>query len=480
MSEVEVQKCVRGQLNRLSSSSLELITETMTSYFEQYPKAYVTDSIVSSTLQTVKKLGDTPDQILTISSLISTLCGTVSIGVCGSLLQALYSEELTISNSILVCGFYEFGIIDSTLIFDTVLKAIDEKKFDIVITIIQTVGSILRSEEPKALKETILKANAALTGHPLDSKEKFVLEILNDLKNNKITPKNVDLVDRLKRLVNAIWKKNGVAKGFTLRVTLLEILDKKNKWWEAGSANSEVTFSTLSTSQDQLGFPQNEDKSGDLQAKAREHHMNTEVRRAVFAAVMGAEDYVDGYQRILQLNLKGEAEREVVYVLMYCIGQSKSYNIYFTLIVEQLVQKTKGARYTLQLAFFDRIKDLDAYGPRAAINWGKLLGDMLAKDFLNLKIFKGIDFLNLTTIGTVFVRTALQTLLAAEDIQSVNHAFERLISVKDPEFLKVRKYIHLFLLKKMGKVQDLNLKARVEKRRLAIIKMLNSSVDSLM
>ena len=156
-----------------------------------------------------------------------------------------------------------------------------------------------------------------------------------------------------------------------MKVTISMLLDTKNKWWESGSAHSEMILPAISN-----------DNEVEMATIAREHHMNTDIRKAIFVAIMGAQDYVDGMQRIKQLSLRGEQEREVVYVLMYCLGQSKTYNVYFQLLAEQLLRYSKATRFTFQLAYFDRMRELDKSNIRNVINWATLLGALIVKSSL--------------------------------------------------------------------------------------------------
>ncbi|EDR24283.1 sgd1p, putative [Entamoeba dispar SAW760] len=469
MSEQEVLRFVRGQLNRISESTLEGIIGTVSGYYQQYPKAFVTQAIITCCIKTINVMSDLTEQVLLLSAFVSGISGAVDIGICGELLQELFQEPPTGSVAVFLCGLYYMKVIDEKLLIELLIESIEKNKFDIVMAIIQNGGNKIRNENPKCLREILIKVNEVIKGKELSVKEKFVIESLNDLKNNKLVGKNEVVLERYKKIIGIVWKKYGVTKGFELSVGLKNIIDKTNKWWEAGSAHSEM-FVTALTNQGE----------NETVAKAREHHMNTELRKAIFIALMGAMDYVDGYQRILQLGLHGEQEREVVFVLMYCLGQSKTYNKYFELIAEQIIQKSKSNKFTFQIAFYERMKDLEKYSIRAIINWATLLGVLISKDFLGLRVLKGINLITPTTMEIVFARTVLQRVLGDDSMENVTNIFTKLIALKDVDSLKIRKGIHLFLLKKMGKCQDPSQRHLIEKRKQMMIKLLNSSVDALM
>jgi nucleolar MIF4G domain-containing protein 1 len=46
--------------------------------------------------------------------------------------------------------------------------------------------------------------------------------------------------------------------------------------------------------------------------------MNTDLRRTVFCLLLGAEDYMDAFEKLMKLGLKGNQDREIVYVLVHC------------------------------------------------------------------------------------------------------------------------------------------------------------------
>lgn len=46
--------------------------------------------------------------------------------------------------------------------------------------------------------------------------------------------------------------------------------------------------------------------------------MNTDLRRTIFCLLLGAEDYMDAFEKLMKLGLKGNQDREIVYVLVHC------------------------------------------------------------------------------------------------------------------------------------------------------------------
>lgn len=51
---------------------------------------------------------------------------------------------------------------------------------------------------------------------------------------------------------------------------------------------------------------------------AKKQGMNTELRRTIFCIILSSEDYLDAFEKLMRLGLKGSEEREIVYVLLRC------------------------------------------------------------------------------------------------------------------------------------------------------------------
>jgi len=50
---------------------------------------------------------------------------------------------------------------------------------------------------------------------------------------------------------------------------------------------------------------------------ARKNHMNTDTRKSIFGVLMTAEDYLDAFEKLTKLNLKGKLDREIIHVLLH-------------------------------------------------------------------------------------------------------------------------------------------------------------------
>ena len=85
--------------------------------------------------------------------------------------------------------------------------------------------------------------------------------------------------------------------------------------------------------------------------------MNTEVRRALFVAIMGADDYKEAHSRVGALRLKKAQLPEVARVLLDCCAQEGAFNPFYALLGAELCA-SREVRYSLQCAYWDSFKQL--------------------------------------------------------------------------------------------------------------------------
>eukprot|EP01052_Picozoa_sp_SAG31_P026960 SAG31_NODE_2483_length_5627_cov_3.161390_5_plen_110_part_00 len=93
---------------------------------------------------------------------------------------------------------------------------------------------------------------------------------------------------------------------------------KRGIWWLEPSRLNDLVDDSDEASGDESGtglLEQENDDSDedvDLLHLARKQRMNTDVRKAVFCALMGAEDYSDAFEKLMSLRLKPPRDREMV------------------------------------------------------------------------------------------------------------------------------------------------------------------------
>ncbi|MCO5596864.1 hypothetical protein L7F22_050934 [Adiantum nelumboides] len=107
-----------------------------------------------------------------------------------------------------------------------------------------------------------------------------------------------------------------------LRVGLEDLrnVDKRGKWW---------------LEQGQTAWAR-EAKQEKLLEIARQHGMNTAVRQSIFVILISSHDYLDCVERLQSLKFSKDSQRrEVVRVLLSCIGSERTFNPYYAVLANR-------------------------------------------------------------------------------------------------------------------------------------------------
>ena len=248
-----------------------------------------------------------------------------------------------------------------------------------------------------------------------------MIEMINSLKNNRMktgaaaSAVTSEATIRMKKILGSLNTRT-IRATEPLHVGLndVRVTDKRGKWWLVGaswkdnaSGGAERTKNTVSGNARNEGLSQSMgDGPSDLLQLAKEHRMNTDVRRAIFVTIMSASDYRDAHMRLTKLRLKRAQELEIPRVLMHCSGAEQSYNPYYALIARRLCTSHK-LRMAFQFGLWDLFKGMgegedEALGDvededdeegghvsmRKMVHLSKMFGAMIAGGGLGLNMLK--------------------------------------------------------------------------------------------
>jgi len=335
---------------------------------------------------------------------------------------------------------YNFQVISCILVYDIIkqsIKNLSELDVEILLKIVKLSGYQLRSDDPSALKEIIsMIQESPKVKDPakLNLRTKFMIEVIIDLKNNKMKSKVMSdnstssQLDKLKKFIGNLIKKRKVYGNEALRVSMEDIknIKVKGKWWLVGAAWSNDVFSEENIKK-MKGENDDAFQENELLGLAKKQKMNTEIRKNIFVTIMGSEDCADAYEKLLRLKLKDKQEREIIRVLIYCCGQEKTYNPYYAFIAQKLCFYSHSHKITFQYALWDFLKEtLETCPLHKLLNTGKLYAHLIACKSLSMSIFKIVDFTNLSSPRLqLFLRIIiLNTLSRISEEQDIREIFD--------------------------------------------------------
>lgn len=319
---------------------------------------------------------------------------------------------------LLLCYFYNFGVIHCTLVYDIVRNLIEscsEIDVEVLLLLLSHCGRALRSDDPSALKEIVLLVRKQSLNRQTETKASstrsdYMVSAIMDLKNNKRRKQDEALAEKTAKLRKALGHmKTSIASSTksqrcsdaSLRITLHDILevDTKGRWWKVGASwtgNMEQTAGTKRGIDDVTGKEKAvdvDDADEELLRLAKKYRMNTDARRSIFCVIMGSIDYEDCFEKLVRAEmLKNRSERDTVRVLMECCGNESSYNKFYSHLAARICEYQPQCKFTFQLAFWDTFKQFDDLPARKVANLAKLLFHLVAlHNCLKINVVKAID-----------------------------------------------------------------------------------------
>ena len=283
-------------------------------------------------------------------------------------------------------------------------------------------GSQLRQDNASSLKDIVLLLQSAVAkkeDQNLSIRTKFMIETITNLKNNRIksgiisSTVAVEHINRMKKTLSSLNTKASKASE-PLGVGLEDLRNSKErgKWWLIGASyNSNVQQRGTQREDEQIIQELNQTKDPgvlessitDFAQLARNHRMNSDVRRSVFIAIMSASDYKDAHIRLQKLHLKKSQELEIPQILIHCAGAEQHYNPFYALVARRICSSRKLS-IAFQFCLWNFFKRMgeegdnseneddeageDTLGLREIVNLAKLFGVLIAEGGLRITALK--------------------------------------------------------------------------------------------
>lgn len=259
------------------------------------------------------------------------------------------------------------------------------------------------------------------------------------LKNNKrdgrkkdiASNSEIDFKEMLMSALDSCFKKRRIEHAQCLPYNLNEILfTEGNKIWALTQSNR-----TLDPIQPQYApdsFVSSEiEKIKELAAK---HRMNTDIRKAIFTALVSSKvrcfpnlqtllthpkDFSSAFENILRLNLKDVQEREILKVTIHCALQEKAFNPFYALVAKRFCSYKLSFKTTSKYILWDYFKKMDdssdseELNSQRVINLAKIYSFLYSGCNLSLGILSPLQFIALSGKQQLFLKTLFHTLFTS-------------------------------------------------------------------
>ncbi|KAM3957925.1 LOW QUALITY PROTEIN: nucleolar MIF4G domain-containing protein 1 homolog [Aphomia sociella] len=470
-----LKRQIKSVLNKLAGTNLHWACTSIENLYSNNSRNSVNTALTQLWLEATVATAHTPDRLVAEhAALVAILHANVATEIGAHFLQELCKrfdammqssqpiEDKRLDNLVSCLAYlYCFKIYHANLLYDILGRLMDqltEKNIECVLVALRSVGGVLRKEEPLALKNFIHETQAKVAkmneSAANGSRIKFLLEVLLAVKNNnlnKIPGYEPTYSEQLRKQVRLVIRRGNY--GAPLHVRLEDLLgaDEKGKWWVVGSAweGNHARQEDKTT----VKLPSTDQKLLELAKKQR---MNTDVRRSIFCVIMSAEDYMDAFEKLQHLGLKGQQEREIVHVLLACCLQEKSYNPYYAVLGQKLCDTDRKYQLSIQYSVWDKIKELESLTKQSSTNLAQFLVHLIMEKGLPLSVLKIIEFSDLNKATVRFMRQILLAIIMNENLQTSLEVFHRISKPPKLHMFResIRLFIQHFLVKNIGKKSD--------------------------
>ncbi|RMZ77794.1 hypothetical protein DV737_g4214, partial [Chaetothyriales sp. CBS 132003] len=470
---------VQGHLNKLSEANLVSILNEVEKLYQSNPRQEVTSVLIDLLLSLFSDRSSLQNTFVILHAAFITAVYRVVGTDFGAELLSRLVERFTehhggpqghkagLNLMSLLANLFTFNMIGSAIVYDYIyifLGALTEANTELLLRIIRDCGLQLRADDPVALKaavsQTQSKARAfEASGQAVSVRTKFLVETIVDLKNNKMRDSTANsglTKEHITRMRKVLGSLNSRPLRVTepLRVSLsdLQNSEKKGKWWLVGASWKGHSACDSATLHHDQGKPESVDGGDAFAVTARDYGLTTPLQQLIFAAISGADTYVDAHVRVSKLRLKRSQEPEIARVILRLCGSEQQYNPFYAHLAKQLCSIEGGKRMKKTFdfalwAFFRRLgenandgnedeqaaDDGDVVAVEEINNIAHLYADLIRWHVTDLAVVKVLDLQYLKEHGLLFAEMMLVRLLVScKHDTEVQAIFERAAGATQP------------------------------------------------
>lgn len=462
---LEVRRRVKRLLNQLNESNVESVTKEVATIYRSLTRSDGCRIVSQAFMEASTK---NESFSAAFAAFVAGMACIVGIDFSAKLISSLaesFEDEYSKENAMflknfakILCNMCIFGACSSDLIYDllsVLSKRLTELDVSAIDTILDNCGMKLRGDDPTAMKDFIFNIQKKVTefrslsddsqeGKRSISRMEFMLEKICDIKNNKMRIKEVPAYHtRMRKWLQKLRVDDILLRG--LKWSKLLDPEKKGQWWISGDGilNTNDIEDVATTINKEVVDAQK------LMQLAAAQRMNTDIRRAIFCIIMSSEDYLDAFEKLLRLDLKGKQDREIMRVLVDCCLQEKVFNKYYTVLASKLCSYDKNNKFSLQYCLWDHFKELESMELNRSMNLTRFVAEMLCNFSLSLSALKAVDLSSpteLTPKRVMHFRMLFESIFNYSDA-AVWNIFTRIAGISDLEMLRnsliffIRQYV---------------------------------------
>ncbi|KAE9420519.1 hypothetical protein Angca_003058 [Angiostrongylus cantonensis] len=458
-SKIEIDRILVGTMNRLSEGTLVKSSQVVSEMWQKFSKNGIIITIFTfldvkaCISRALSRLICVPyrlqDQLLSLYALflayvhIST-SDEISAYFVEDFLRRFIEDiwgvqpldDKKLENCVVfIAHLLNFHLVKGTVIlevFEKLREHLNVDNLQLIVVLATYSYKVLRRQFWSGFSCEMSKTAAALEVAEFCDlpRAKFLGESLLALQKCPPTDIDTSIFEHHLKLFYGLRKKDKSVSDKELGMSLDDILnaDERGRWWIVGSAyqvpnEGTSAMNTAKSSQIVQSFPD------DIVKLARKAKMNTDVRRNIFCIVATAVDEDSAFEQLLRLSLKGQQEREIIYVLIAMLLGEKNFNTFYPLLIARFCDFNRRFVLTTQYALWDRIKEIATLKTRSRSRLADLIHYLISHEVVSITVFKVVEWGTLSAAVSSVIRRVFK-LLSSCPIQKLHRIFSP-IFVKD-------------------------------------------------
>jgi len=445
-----LKKQLKGNLNRLAESNMHSIAAQIENMYRQNSRndmnetlfALITEAIISPVLTPERLVTEYAMLITILHANIGSEVGAHFVEEFNNLLFQKYREidldsesGKELDNTVMMLSYiFNFKIIDSKYMFDILLvftESFKQKDIELILGCLRTSGFNMRKSDPIAMKNLITQVQSKATScASTDARVQFMLEVLLAVKNNNVNKiPNYDTThfEHLRKTLKIYIRDGNFVSVMKIGLKDLEKADTLGRWWVVGSYYAgNLVGTNQQPPEDQeavSGSMNNDDLSEELLQLARKMRMNTDSRKKIFCLVMSSEDYLDATEKIVKLGLKNQTERDVMFVLLDCSIQEKTFNPFYCHLSIKLSSVDRKYKIANQFCIWDKLKLTSEMEDYQTENLAKYISLLVRMKSQSIAVLRTIHFAEMNKYNVKLLRLILCEVLLKIKTEELTEIF---------------------------------------------------------
>jgi nucleolar MIF4G domain-containing protein 1 len=380
-----------------------------------------------------------------------------------------------------IIHFYIFGNLTSKFYFDIIKLFIDKLNnitSEMLLLLLRHIGIEIRKENAEIIKEIVLlvnkKYNSLIAEEKLNSNEKplfenkklkFIVEMIDDIKNNKFLKFNLlEKFSFLKTFVSSNMKNfehtDSSIDCFKIDLSIDQInsYDITKKTQNDSNSNNDKKQDLLMNLDDELIDDANIINTDKLNKMFKKYKINTDLKKKIFTAIVTGADYLDTFEKLMRLNLSNEQSRDIIKIIVLLIVNEKCFNQFYFILLKKLIQFNKDNKYTYHFTIWDQLKMMDNFELKSVHSLAKTTASLLNEEIIGLPCLLNFEFENSNEKQFLFILLIFDKYFEISNTDKTKILFAKL--VKNDNHVEFGKKLFAYLAKQF--IEDIDFTKKTE------------------